>query len=218
MSIIPSADLAVALPCRDVRHRKAAFKGVSVYPLISGSWASPSQGHHNPPIINTAKVRTNGSPIVSLSSGTALTYDNELDDWVEVSTTWWSKGSECWEGRVRSSTSTASKGVVKLLESEANDHLTAQQPHADGEDGYVPPSIEGEEQARLGRADDWKMALTLGHLESRMQAAIALDSRDEYRANLVLYARKLAEEAFRGKAEELIKDLIGPVYQCVQTQ
>jgi protein HIRA/HIR1 len=168
-------------------------------------------------IIVSAKVRPTGHPIISLSNGTALTFDGDLESWTEVSTTWWSKGSDLWEARSRASTKEG-RGVVRIMESEANDYLMAQQKQdadyvmLDGEDEELKPSIEGEEQAKLGNGEDWKMALTLGHLESRMAAAIVLDSLTEYKTFLSLYVRKLAEEAFRGKAEELVKELLGPVY------
>lgn len=100
------------------------------------------------------------------------------------------------------------------MESEANDWLMAangDSPDMDAD--ALPPSVEGEEQEKLGNGEDWKKALTLGHLEARMNAAIVLDSLQEYKSNLVLYAKLLAEEAFRGKAEELVHDLLGPVYQ-----
>jgi hypothetical protein len=37
----------------------------------------------------------------------------------------------------------------------------------------------------------------------------------EYKQILLVYAKKLADEGFRNKAEELIKDLFGPVYWFV---
>lgn len=152
--------------------------------------------------------------MLSLSSGLVVTYDQNLESWTQISSTWWSKGSEHWEGRVRSNNS-AGRGVVKIIESETNDFLMAQPDLVDmeGDEARLRPSFEGEEQKKLGNDDDWTMALTLGHLESRMNAAIALESLAEYRMFLALYAKRLAEEAFRGKAEELIKDLIGPIYQ-----
>jgi protein HIRA/HIR1 len=61
----------------------------------------------------------------------------------------------------------------------------------------------------------WTSALTLGHLESRLHAARVLDSRVEYKQILLVYAKKIADEGFRNKAEELIKDLFGPVYWFV---
>ncbi|KAG2747836.1 WD40 repeat-like protein [Suillus brevipes Sb2] len=45
----------------------------------------------------------------------------------------------------------------------------------------------------------WNTALTLGHLESKLHAAKTLDS-------------ELADEGFRAKAEELIKEFFGPIF------
>ena len=54
--------------------------------------------------------------------------------------------------------------------------------------------------------------MTLGHLETKLHAARVLDSPQEYKQVLLVYAKKIADEGFRGKAEELIKELYGPVY------
>lgn len=62
----------------------------------------------------------------------------------------------------------------------------------------------------------WNTALTLGHLEARLHATKLLDSPPEYRQALLMYAKKIADEGFRSKAEELVKELYGPVYWCVR--
>jgi len=54
--------------------------------------------------------------------------------------------------------------------------------------------------------------MTLGHLETRLHAARLLDSPAEYKQYLTLYAKRIADEGFRAKAEELIKELCGPIY------
>lgn len=52
--------------------------------------------------------------------------------------------------------------------------------------------------------------MTLGHLEARMWACLALEAGgNEFKMYLGMYAKKLGEESFRGKAEELIKELAG---------
>ena len=58
----------------------------------------------------------------------------------------------------------------------------------------------------------WGTALTLGHLETKLHAAKALESPQEYKQAMLLYAKKISDEGFRGKAEELVKELFGPVY------
>jgi protein HIRA/HIR1 len=52
----------------------------------------------------------------------------------------------------------------------------------------------------------------LGHLETRLHATRLLDSPQEYRQALLVYAKKIADEGFKNKAEELVKELYGPVY------
>ncbi|GAA5967585.1 hypothetical protein JCM11641_005703 [Rhodosporidiobolus odoratus] len=59
---------------------------------------------------------------------------------------------------------------------------------------------------------DFRTAVSLSHLETRMQAAIAWDSPSEYKQFLVQYAKRLAEEGLKSKAEELVRELLGPIY------
>lgn len=201
--------------------------------VADGQEASASSESTTPVIVVTAKVKANGSPIVALSNGTTLSYDSDLESWTEIASVWWSKGSEYWESRIRSSTTATGRGTrdpVRVMESEVNDYLLAvlnggverrnsKSVENDPVSSSLPhdtvqlrESIEGVTQEKLGREEDWKNAMTLGHLEHRMDAAVALDSPSEYRQFLAVYARRLAEEGFRGKAEELVKDLLGPVY------
>jgi hypothetical protein len=48
-----------------------------------------------------------------------------------------------------------------------------------------------------------------------LYAARVLDSSAEYKQTLLLYAKEIADEGFRNKAEELIKELFGPIYWSV---
>lgn len=87
---------------------------------------------------------------------------------------------------------------------------------ASGSGGGVAPGglvhVGGDETER---PPWWNAAMTLGHLETRMHAARVLESPTEFKQALLVYSKKIADEAFRGKAEELIKELCGPVYWCV---
>jgi protein HIRA/HIR1 len=74
----------------------------------------------------------------------------------------------------------------------------------------IPPPL-----GNVQRPQWWTSALTLGHLESKLHAARVLDSSAEYKQMLLLYAKKIADEGFRNKAEELIKELFGPIYWSV---
>ena len=72
--------------------------------------------------------------------------------------------------------------------------------------------IDDGSTAEKQRPAWWTAAMTLGHLETRLHAAKALDSPAEYKQALLLYAKTIADEGFRGKAEELLRELFGPVY------
>jgi protein HIRA/HIR1 len=82
----------------------------------------------------------------------------------------------------------------------------------------VEGSIGGtpdESLADKSRPKWWNTALTLGHLETRLSSTRLLDSPVEYKQAMLVYAKKIADEGFRAKAEELIKELFGPVYWWV---
>ena len=69
-----------------------------------------------------------------------------------------------------------------------------------------------EGSAETPRPKWWGSAMTLGHLEMRLHSTKLLDSGQEYRQALLLYAKNIADEGFKGKGEELVKELFGPVY------
>ncbi|KAJ3747975.1 histone transcription regulator 1 [Lentinula detonsa] len=167
----------------NVTKKNAFFTPVSVAPLI----ASPND------TIISALVRPNGTPIVNCSNGTVYSYDPTLSTWVRITDRWWSEGSDVWQGRQRSQSQVANRGIVASIESNLSG----------------PPS---EASAETPRPEWWSTAMTLGHLETRLHAARLLDSPVEYKQYLTLYAKKIADEGFRAKGEELIKDLCGPIY------
>lgn len=147
--------------------------------------------------ILTASVRPNGAPIFQLSTGSAHSYDPGLCAWTKVGDGWWAEGSDAWQGRQRGNSQLAARGIVSVIESAVSEHT---------------PVGAAAEKARPAW---WSAALTLGHLETRLHTAKALDSPSEYKHALVLYAKKVADEGFRAKAEELVKELFGPVYWYV---
>lgn len=173
---------------RKVTKNTAFFPPVSVAPLIS----SPND------TIISVLVRPNGTPIINCSNGTVHSYDAALFSWVKISDRWWSEGSDVWQGRQRSQAQTSTRGIVASAESCIS----------------VSPT---EQAAETPRPEWWTTAMTLGHLETRLHAARLLDSPAEYKQYLTLYAKRIADEGFRAKAEELIKELCGPIYWWVFT-
>lgn len=142
--------------------------------------------------IVAASVRHNGVPVLNTSEGTAYAHDPALSTWVKVSERWWSEGSNVWSGRQRSNTQAAVRGPMAAIESSI--------------------SVLDESAAVKQRPQWWDSALTLGHLETRLLSTKLLDSPQEHKQALLQYAKRIADEGFRGKADELAKELFGPIY------
>ncbi|KAI0711449.1 WD40 repeat-like protein [Earliella scabrosa] len=169
----------------DVKKQAAKFPPTSVTPILG---SSPNL------TIITAAVRPNGAPVIQLSDGVAHSYDGSLCVWTKLSEPWWAEGSDAWQGRQRSNNQGA-RGPLMVLEGAISERMSVD----DGRAEKVRPAW-------------WSAALTLGHLESKLHATKALESPQEHKQAMLLYAKRIADEGFRGKAEELVKELFGPVY------
>lgn len=159
---------------------------MSVQPILA---SSPNN------TIISVTVRPNGAPVVQCSNGVAHSYDSTLSTWIKLSERWWSEGSDVWQGRQRGMSQSANRGVFTSLESTIR--------------------MADEVNPAAQRPAWWSTAMTLGHLETKLHSTKLLDSPQEYKQALLIYAKKIADEGFRGKAEELIKELFGPVYWYV---
>lgn len=173
---------------RNIKQQRALFPPTSILPILG---PSPNC------TVVSASIRANGAPVIYLSTGIAHSYDAGLCSWVKLSDGWFADGSDAWPARTRANTQLATRGIISSIESSVSEHA---------------PVLASD----TPRPAWWGTALTLGHLETRMYAARTLDSPQEYKHALVLYAKKIADEGFRAKAEELVKELFGPMYWCVQ--
>lgn len=169
---------------RNTKTQTSNFPPVSLMTLLA---LSPNC------TVLSATVRPNGTPVIQCSTGVAHSYEPSLCSWVKLSERWWAEGSDVWQGRQRGGVNAASRGVVA------------------GVEGVIAASAE-DDSADKPRPKWWSPAMTLGHLETKLHAARVLDSPQEYKQALLVYAKKIADEGFRGKAEELVKELFGPVY------
>jgi protein HIRA/HIR1 len=94
----------------------------------------------------------------------------------------------------------SSRGLIATIENGIN------------EQGHPSPPGLGEQEGGGGGEEKewWEQAMTLSHLETRMLACLVLETTgQEYKMFLGLYAKKLGEEGFRSKAEELVRELAG---------
>lgn len=188
--------MLIVLPIRNVDKRKAHFSPISISHLLA---ASPSSSSQPQVTISNAVIRPNGTPLIQLSTGSAYVYDANMSVWTEVCSSWWARNSPLWPRAQSRNNSDNSQLFVAGMESALN---VAQSDVTDA----------AADAASKERPEYWNEAISLGHLETRIYACALLDSPPEYKLYLLAYASKLAEEGYKGKAEELVKELHGPVY------
>lgn len=204
--VLPSYCEAKLMTNRNVLKSVAAFDSLSLRSLLVSPEDEDSLS------IVSATVRPNGHPVLALTDGNTLTFNAALRAWTRLSATpWWARSSDLWETRARGKTLAATRGVVRHLEGTINDLVVSGRlPSPDDEDAM---DVEGEPAPRIGEGKaDFAAATALGHAEARMASAISLASPVEYRQFLMAYASRIAEEGFRAKGDELIRELLGPVY------
>src|SRR5258708_4766299 len=97
--------------CRDVKKACAHFAPTSVRPLL----LSPNGSADGITItIASLVARPNGSPIISVTSGVAYSFDSNLFAFVKLSEPWWAEGSDAWSSRPRNSSSQQDRKSTRL--------------------------------------------------------------------------------------------------------
>jgi protein HIRA/HIR1 len=76
-------------------------------------------------------------------------------------------------------------------------------------------SLSNVQNGKAAEPEWWDETQRMGIMGMRIRASELLGSKDEYRYWLLQYATFLGEQEFVGRAEELLKDLIGPMYRHV---
>jgi protein HIRA/HIR1 len=76
-------------------------------------------------------------------------------------------------------------------------------------------SLSNVQNGKAAEPEWWDETQKMGIMGMRIRASGLLGSKDEYRFWLLQYATFLGEQEFVGRAEELLKDLIGPMYRYV---
>lgn len=170
----------------------------------SSSNAVSSQAH-----VETFSIVGKGVPVLITSHPSAFIYDTRKSGFMPLITPFQISGSPLISiassaaGASRVRGGSGAQGVVSELEQEVVE-LYRKATSTTAPDASTSTSPEW-----------WDVAMTLQHLEMRMRACEVLESKEEYRNNLKEYARKIGSEGFRGRAEELVKEFMGPIYQYV---
>jgi len=171
----------------DTRRGKTSISATSIAHLFN-----PLPGSSSKLTLTEVMLRPNGCPIIITSAPVAWAYDADVEGWTQIASSWWGN-SPLNEVRTRGSRNSSSH-IGPLAEIEQR-IAAASEPENTGE-----------------RPQWWKEYMSAIHYESRLRASRLLDSKDEYKHWLREYSKLLGEENFRERAEDLISDLMGPVY------
>nr|XP_019010171.1 uncharacterized protein I206_04639 [Kwoniella pini CBS 10737]OCF48952.1 hypothetical protein I206_04639 [Kwoniella pini CBS 10737] len=137
--------------------------------------------------IKQCLIQPNGVPIIITSQPAAYAYDNSLSDWITISSTHQNSSSPL---------TTTSTGIVGDIESMTRSLWKGKRRDNGGE--------------------WWTESMTMSHHEVRIAAATLLESKEGYQEFISAYINYLGNEGFLERAEEVLRELIGPIYKTTQ--
>ncbi|XP_015230076.1 PREDICTED: protein HIRA [Cyprinodon variegatus] len=173
----------------DVQKQKALVKNESLQTLLSGADTSVSQ----------SLLTQQGVPVVGLSNGKSYCFSLSLETWTLIA----DKGDslvQCADFRscLPSQDATGSSGPLAVVQGR---NLNA-----------------GRLASRLSSTPHHlQQSMTLAFLENQLASALALQSSQEYRYWLLIYARFLVIEGSEYRLRELCKELLGPVHKSASS-
>ncbi|KAF2094670.1 Hira-domain-containing protein [Rhizodiscina lignyota] len=199
---------------------------VSLAPVLDT--AVHSQGPHltSSPGIIFARLNTEGRMIIAMSDGTGYTYSPLMYIWQRISEPWWAVGSQYWNtadggsvdnvkttkggkeaanGVDEVSIENISAGIIPLLERNTTNHTLLR-----GRAYFLQRLIKALLVAE--GFEGFEAGVSIAHLENRVAGAMTLGARGEFRVYLLMYAKRLGAEGHKGKIEELLRSLLGDIF------
>lgn len=168
----------------DVHKQRALVKNESLLPILNSETT-----------VTQSMLTQQGVPVVALSNGKSYCYSADMETWTLIADKADSLG-QCADFRscLPSHDASVSSGPLATMQGR---HLNA-----------------GRLASRLSSTPHHlQQSVTLAFLETQLSAALTLQSRQEYRHWLLIYARFLVNEGSEFRLRELCKDLLGPVHK-----
>ncbi|XP_052798672.1 protein HIRA-like isoform X2 [Mya arenaria] len=141
--------------------------------------------------VKKAVLSTECVPVVTLSSHRSFTFSPDLASWLLVQ-----------DRSDRVSQSSSHYHTKPRLTSKHAGTLTAL---------HITQERHGGTERLVQSAADTRQLCTLSHLESQLQACLALQSPAEYRFWLHTYVRYLVQEGLESQLREVCSGLLGPI-------
>ncbi|KAF5016094.1 hypothetical protein F66182_12334 [Fusarium sp. NRRL 66182] len=193
---------------------------VSLQPVLDAATHAQTGQAILAPAITGARINSEGRIVVGLTNGEGYIYSSAMYTWQRVSEPWWAVGSQYWN------TTDASVSNLQAMGSQNGEESKKKKISA----GIIPFLERNTTTETLlrGRAyflqrlikvllsregyESFESSVSIAHLENRMAAALSLGAKEEFRLYLSMYAKRIGAEGLRGKVEELLKALVGGIF------
>lgn len=144
-------------------------------------------------------VRPSGVAVLVTPEPAAHAYDTSLQAWVPLITPW----QLAYPSTERRAAKEQIKGPLSDIEARVQEIWAQDRTRAQ--------SFPASDVAQL---DWWSETREINYWEARLRGAELLESPAEYRQAVTKLAQLFAREGFAARAEELVKDLTGPIFRC----
>ncbi|KAJ5587783.1 uncharacterized protein N7459_003548 [Penicillium hispanicum] len=205
----------------NAKHLSSPHPPVSLQPVLDAAiyvlGASPTVA----PAVTDARINSEGRIVVSLTNGEGYSYSPTMYTWQRISESWWAVGSQYWNSTdtpvsnlqardaqqdTKDAKAAVSAGLIPFLErNTTNETLLRGRAYFLQRLIKVLLSREGYET--------FESCVSIAHLENRMAAALSLGAKEEFRLYLNMYAKRIGAEGLKMKVEELLKGLIGGLFE-----
>jgi protein HIRA/HIR1 len=193
---------------------------VSLAPVLDAAIHTPTTSPSPAPAVTSARLNSEGRIIVALSNGDGYSYSPAMYTWQRLSEAWWAVASQYWNstdasvGNLQSSgnqtdidkRAPVSAGIIPFLERNTTNETLSRGR------GYFLQRLIKVLLSREGY-ESFESGASIAHLENRVAAALSIGAKEEFRLYLSMYAKRLGAEGLKMKAEELLKCLLGGIFE-----
>ncbi|KAJ5086424.1 hypothetical protein NUU61_007731 [Penicillium alfredii] len=205
----------------NVKHLSSPHPPVSLQPVLDAAIHTLGAHPTAAPAVTDARINSEGRVVVSLSNGEGYSYSPSMYTWQRISEAWWAVGSQYWnttdapignlqardaQQENKDAKAAVSAGIIPWLErNTTNETLLRGRAYFLQRLIKVLLSREGYET--------FESSVSIAHLENRLAAALSLGAKEEFRLYLSMYAKRIGAEGLKLKVEELLKGLIGGLFE-----
>ena len=205
----------------DLKSLSSPHPPVTLAPILDIAVQNFQERPAAAPSITSARVNSEGRIVVTLSNGDGYAYSPSMYVWQRLSELWWAVGSQYWNttdsaiSNLGSSTahlngtlpsSQVSAGIISFLE-----RGTTNQTLVRGK-AYFLQRLVKQLLSRQGY-ESLESSISVAHLENRLAAALMLGAKEDFQVYLYTYVKRLGAEGQKNKVEELLRGLLGDLYE-----